>query len=136
MTRLIAAIPVVLAFSLFEASAQDARPSEAADSVTIDLSTPGGWIMNDDQETLIVSSPSNAELIFINTSDGTVTKKVKVDFQPGLSRCTVPHYAPLARVRRSSTFSIPRPVRSARQSRSPTRSRFVWRAIHRRDRFS
>jgi hypothetical protein len=67
MTRLFAAIPVVLAFSLFEVSAQDARPSDGADSVTMDLSTPGGWIMSDDQETLIVSSPGSAELIFINT---------------------------------------------------------------------
>jgi hypothetical protein len=83
MTRLIAAIPVVLAFSVLQASAQDDRPSESADSGTIALATPGGWIMSDDQETLIVSSPSSAELIFINTSDGTVIKKVKVDFQPG-----------------------------------------------------
>jgi hypothetical protein len=83
MTRLMAAIPVALAFSVFQASAQDDRPSEGAESGSIVLSTPGGWIMSDDHETLIVSSPSSAELIFINTSDGTVTKKVKVDFQPG-----------------------------------------------------
>ena len=41
--------------------------------------------MSDDHETLIVSSPSSAELIFINTSDGTVIKKLKVDFNPALA---------------------------------------------------
>ena len=132
MTRFIAAIPVVLAFSVLQAIAQDDRPSEGADSGTIALSTPGGWIMSDDQETLIVSSPSNAELIFINTSNGTVIKKVKVDFQPVPSLSTVQRCAPLARVRRSSTLSIPRPVRSAKRSRFPTRSRFGWHATHRR----
>jgi hypothetical protein len=83
MMRLIVAVPLFLACLPHHAHAQDERPGEGTDSGTIALSTPGGWVMSADGETLIVSSPSKAELIFINTSEGTVTKKFKVDFQPG-----------------------------------------------------
>jgi hypothetical protein len=83
MTRLIAAIPVVLAFSLFETSAPDARPSAGSDSVTIELSTPGGWIKIPDSKPIrLACHPSKGPLfvctdfyavLAINSETGRVT---------------------------------------------------------------
>ena len=54
-----------------------------------------------------MSSPSSAELIFINTSDNTLIKKLKVDFQPGPLALHGTSLCVMARVLRSSMLSIP-----------------------------
>src|SRR5436305_2038127 len=67
-----------------------ALPAVAADetlddsnSTSIALPTLGGWVLAPDGETLIVSAPQNAELIYIDTTEAKELKRVKVDFQPG-----------------------------------------------------
>ena len=95
MMRFITTVSLLLALSTLPALAQDDRTSDGNDSRTIAISTPGGWVMSNDGETLIVSYPASAELVLINTSAGTVIKKLKVDFQPtrlalqGTSLCAI-----------------------------------------------
>ena len=52
MMRLIAAFPLLLAFSPSKFHCRDDRSKEGTDSGTIAVSKPGGWVMNADGETL------------------------------------------------------------------------------------
>jgi hypothetical protein len=80
--RSAAIAPLLVALSALTAAAQGNVPLDDANSATIPLPTVGGWVLAPDGETLIVSSPQTAEIIYINTSEDKEVKRVKVDFQP------------------------------------------------------
>ncbi len=79
--------PVVIAFLLLAHSAVpalaqvDAKLDET-NSTRLSLPAPGGWVLSPDGETLIISSPKTAEIIYIDTSKEKEIKRVKVNFQP------------------------------------------------------
>jgi DNA-binding beta-propeller fold protein YncE len=74
--------PLLFALSAVPALAQvDVRLDET-NFTTLPLPAPGGWVLSPDGETLIVSSPKTAEIIYIDTSKEKEVKRVKVNFQP------------------------------------------------------
>src|SRR3954468_15472791 len=79
--RSTAIAPLLLALSALPAAAQGNGPPDEVNSATIPLPAIGGWALSPDGETLIVSSPQTAEIIYINTSEDKEVNRVKVDFQ-------------------------------------------------------
>jgi hypothetical protein len=75
-------ISLLLALSAAPALAQVDVKLDETNSKTLPLPAPGGWVLSSDGETLIVSSPKTAEIIYINTSEEKEVKRVKVKFQP------------------------------------------------------
>jgi len=74
--------PLLLALSAVPALAQVDVKLDATNSTTLPLPAPGDWVLSPDGETLIVSSPKTAEIIYIDTSKEKEVKRVKVNFQP------------------------------------------------------
>jgi hypothetical protein len=74
--------PLVLALVVVPALAAGDIKLDAANSTTLPLPALGGWVLSPDGETLIVSSPKTAEIIYIDTSKDKEVKRVKVNFQP------------------------------------------------------
>ncbi len=74
--------PMLLALLAAPVLAQaDAKLDETSSS-KLSLPAPGGWVLSADGETLIISSPKTAEIIYIDTSKEKEVKRVKVKFQP------------------------------------------------------
>ncbi len=73
---------LVLALMAVPAFAQVDVNLDETNSTTLPLPPPGGWVLGPDGETLIVSSPKTAEIIYIDTSAEKEIKRVKVKFQP------------------------------------------------------
>ena len=73
---------LVLVLIAHPAMSQDTVKIDDTNSASIPLASAGGWVLRPDGETLIVSSPTTAELVYINTSEDKEIKRVKVDFQP------------------------------------------------------
>lgn len=74
--------PLLLALSAAPALAQEVVKIDKTNSSTLPLPVPGGWVLSPDGETLIVSSPKTAEIIYIDTTNEKEAKRVKVNFQP------------------------------------------------------
>jgi hypothetical protein len=74
--------PLLLALSAVPALAQVDVKLDETNSTKLPLPAPGGWVLSPDGETLIVSSPKTAEIIYIDTSKEKEVKRVKVNFQP------------------------------------------------------
>jgi hypothetical protein len=74
---------LLLAIAVLPMGIDDGVKLDDTNSSSMPLPAPGGWVLLPDGETLVVSAPTAAELVFINTSEGQETKRVKVDFQPG-----------------------------------------------------
>ena len=74
--------PLLLVLSAVPALAQVDVKLDETNSTTLPLPAPGGWVLSPDGETLIVSSPKTAEIIYIDTSKEKEVKRVKVKFQP------------------------------------------------------
>ena len=74
--------PLLLALSAMPALAQVDVKLDETNSTKLPLPAPGGWLLSPDGETLIVSSPKTAEIIYIDTSKEKEIKRVKVNFQP------------------------------------------------------
>jgi len=73
--------PLLLALAVVARAEGDIN-LDAANSATLILPALGGWVLSPDGDTLILSSPKTAELIYIDTSHDKEVKRVKVKFQP------------------------------------------------------
>src|SRR5438445_10895318 len=80
--RLATLAPLLLAVSTLPAAARGGDQLDEKNSAALPLPALGGWVLDPDGETLIVSSPGTAEIISIDTSEGKESKRFKVDFQP------------------------------------------------------
>jgi hypothetical protein len=82
LMRAIVIAPFVLAIAAVPALAQGDINLDASNSTTLPLPALGGWVLSPDGETLIVSSPKTAEIIYVDTSHDNEIKRVKLRFQP------------------------------------------------------
>ena len=81
MRRVVIA-PLLFALATVPALAQVDVKLDETNSTKLPLPAPGGWVLSPDGETLIISSPKTAEIIYIDTTKEKEVKRVKVKFQP------------------------------------------------------
>lgn len=74
--------PLLLALAAASAVTAGDVNLDESNSAILPLPSLGGFALSPDGETLIVSSPKTAEIIYIDTSEDKEIKRVKVDFQP------------------------------------------------------
>ncbi|HEV3082522.1 MAG TPA: hypothetical protein VGY66_22255 [Gemmataceae bacterium] len=82
MKRLLANVAISVATFLFAFLAAPSAAVGADDSESLDLPAISGWVMTPDGQTLIVSTGSGGEIIYVDTVAGKVGKHVELDFQP------------------------------------------------------